>query len=245
MTFELLPVMDIMFHLYQKPRTPGRFQEYLKTLQGHTKGNLALPITGFNPMAKEHALEKLTELKQLSAEQVITRALMELNTKLSGWKIKSTFKVAFNLCDDLKGGWTNSFTSDYDSKFKINALIKRNFCVPVFWTSETYNTKKVMERTLEYCNRTIYWLSHPRPKTLEEHILQEVAVARDVKTDTQSDFDIKTLKAFYQANKDSTDYVTIFNFLYGDTATASLGNNTLGIKERFAGYRFAKWLASR
>lgn len=132
---------------------------------------------------------------------------------------------------------------DYDSKFKINALVKRNFCIPVFWTSESYNTKKIIERTLEYCNRTIYWLSCPKPKTLEEHILQEVTVAKKVKIETESGFDIKTLDTFYRANKDSTDYVTILNFFYGDTATASLGNNTLGIKEEFAGYRFAKWLA--
>mgnify|MGYP000930834623 CR=1 FL=1 len=194
-------------------------------------------------MAKEHILEKLAELKEPNTEQIIRDTLIELNRELSEKKPQLIFKVAFNLLDDLKGGWTNRFTSDYDSKFKINALVKRNFCIPIFWTSESYNTKKIIERTLEYCNRTISWLSHPSPKTLEEHILQEVTIAKKVNPQTINEFDIKPLNAFYQANKDSRDYVTIFNFLYGDTATESLGNNTLGIKEEFAGFKFAKWLA--
>jgi hypothetical protein len=102
-----------------------------------------------------------------------------------------------------------------------------------------------LKERLNIVTGTIYWVSHPKPKTLEEHILQEVTVAKKVKTETKIDFDIKILDGFYKANKESTDYVTILNFFYGDTATASLGNNTLGIKEEFAGYRFAKWLASR
>ena len=68
MQFELLPVIDIMLDLYEKPRTAERFQEYLEVLQGGTKGDLVIPIGNFNPMAKEQALQKLIELKTLHAE---------------------------------------------------------------------------------------------------------------------------------------------------------------------------------
>ena len=40
MTFELLPTLDFMIDIYQKPRTIERFQEYLKTFQRDIKGDL-------------------------------------------------------------------------------------------------------------------------------------------------------------------------------------------------------------
>ena len=57
MSFELLPIIDKMLDFYQNPRNSDRFQVYLKMLQGDTKGDLVLPIGGFNPMAKEHILD--------------------------------------------------------------------------------------------------------------------------------------------------------------------------------------------
>lgn len=236
--------MDILIDLYCKPRTFERFQEYIKVLQGGSKGDLLLPISGFNPMAKDHILEKLSELRALQAEQIIKDTLLQLNQKLYEEKPQAVFKVAFNLADDLKGSWTNRFTSDYESKFKINAFVKRNFCIPFFWTSETFDAKTIVERTRQYCYRTIYWQSHPKPRTLKEHILQEVEVVRGSDVKRKSDFDIEALSTFYEENKDSTDYLVILNFLYGDSATALLGNTPLGIEEELAGFRYAKWLAS-
>ncbi|MES1224247.1 MAG: hypothetical protein ABUT20_52620, partial [Bacteroidota bacterium] len=146
MIFKVLPVIDIMLSLYEKPRTAERFQEYLKTLQGDTKGDLIVPIGGFNPMAKEHAVSKLQELKSLNAEEIMSETLAQVNQKTSLHKAVD-FKVALNLADDLKGGWTNHFTTDFDSKFKTDALVRRNFCVPVFWTSEDFDQQKIIQRT--------------------------------------------------------------------------------------------------
>ena len=72
MPFVLLPVIDKMIALYQQPRNLERFQQYLKILQGDTRGDIDLPIGPFNPMAGEHALEKLRSLRQCDAEQMIT-----------------------------------------------------------------------------------------------------------------------------------------------------------------------------
>ena len=136
MTFELLPIIDKMLELYQKSRNFDRFQDYLNLLQGETKGDLAIPISGFNPMAKEHVLDKLMELKDLCAEQIIAETIFELNKTIIKEGSSDIFKISLTLSDDLKGGWTNRFTTDYDSKFKLNALMNRHFCTPVFWTSE-------------------------------------------------------------------------------------------------------------
>jgi hypothetical protein len=132
MTFELLPIMDIMFDLYQKPRTLDRFEEYLKTLQGDTKGDLILPIGGFNPMAKDHALEKLSELKELHAEQIIKDMLVKLNRELSEKKTQSVFKVVLNLSDDLKGGGQIASPLITIVNSKLMLLLNGTFVSPSF-----------------------------------------------------------------------------------------------------------------
>jgi hypothetical protein len=244
MTFELLPILDLMLALYQKPRNFDRFQDYLKLLQGNTKGDMAVPIGNFNPMAKEHVVLKLTELKQLNAEAVMQQTLAGLTTALRTEDSETTFKVALGLADDLAGGWTNRYTTDYDSKFKLNALINRHFCTPIFWSSEQYSVEIIQQRTLEYGYRTHYWLSHPKPVSLQDHLLQEKAVAKKMRPLTQMmPLDVKTLGFFYQTHQHSTDYPIIFNFFYGDSASEQLGYKALGIKEEMAGFKYANWLA--
>jgi hypothetical protein len=244
MKFELLPTIDLMYELYEKPRSIERFNEYLKTLQGDSKGELIMPVGGFNPMAKEHILDKLTTLKNLSAEKIMQEALADLNQKFKNKASERTFKVALNLSDDLKGGWTNRYTSDYDSKFKINALVQRGFCTPIFWTSESFYSDLIQERTLEYAYRTIYWLDKPKPLTLEAHLAQEIFVAQNINYANQvmpSDFS-KTEK-FFKQNMNSDNYQLIFNFFYGDEASQSLAFVTYGIAEEINGFEYAKYLA--
>ncbi|NOT93899.1 hypothetical protein [Ferruginibacter sp.] len=239
-TFELLPTIDIMIDLYEKPRTFERFQEYLKTLQGGTKGGLAMPIAGFNPMAKEHILDSLKELKKLGAEQIIEETLNNLNDNVSLKSLNRKFKVAINLSDDLKGGWTNRFTTDYDSKFKINGLFNRNFCTPIFWTSEKFTKDVIRERTLEYIFRAVYWLTKPKPKTLKEHLEQEIFVASQVKSKGKfQETDFISLNKFYEDNKNTDNYHIIFNFFYGDTASASLKFPTYAVIENVTGFEYS------
>lgn len=241
MVFELLPTIDVMTELYRKPRTYDRFREYLGLLQGNKKGELVFPVSGYNPMAKEHAAEKLTELKKLDAEGIARQTIKEANAQWANHSAKGVYKVALNLLDDFRGGWTNRYTADYDSKFKLNALVNRRFCTPVFWTSETYTVSLVRERVMQYMLRTIYWLTHPRPATLQEHIQQEQFVARHlgVITGDQPAGDFRTMDAFYQRHKHSDDYAVIFNFFYGDAAAASLGFPRYGIAGGITGYEYA------
>ena len=242
MIFELLPTIDIMLALYKQPRNMERFREYLKTLQGETKGDLAMPISGFNPMAKEHVIVKLAELKELQAEKIIAETLAGLNKKLTRQVNKNIFKVALNLSDDLAGGWTNRFTSDYDSKFKINALVNRQFCTPFFWTSETFTTAIIKERTLEYAFRTIYRATNPTPETLGEHIEQEKFVAKNNNKEPVRKIDIVALDLFFKQYRHSESYHIIFNFFYGDNASTFMQFPTFGVKEDMAGFEYAKQL---
>ncbi len=241
MQFELLPVVDIMLDLYKKPRTTERFQEYLELLQGNTKGDLVIPIGGFNPMAKEHAFQKLKELKTLCAEALIQQTLDDVNKKIAGENKDTVFKVALNLADDLKGGWTNRYTTDYDSKFAINALQRRNFCIPLFWTSEQFYPELIKTRTLQYACRTIYWLTHPKPKTLKDHVAQEKFVSKNagILTEQKQTSSLESVAAFYTEHQHTDNYHIIFNFFYGDEASASLSFPRFGITARLTGFEYA------
>lgn len=241
MTFELLPIIDKMLELYQKSRNFDRFQDYLNLLQGETKGDLAIPISGFNPMAKEHVLDKLMELKDLCAEQIIAETILELNKTIIKEGSSDIFKISLTLADDLKGAWTNRFTTDYDSKFKLNALINRRFCTPVFWTSEHYDLILIRERILEYVYRTVYWLLKPKPKTLKEHVEQEVFVAKHIDYQSKIEpFDVAFLNNFYKKYSKTDDYSIIFNFFYGDRASEQLGFKSYEIGEEMAGFNYVR-----
>jgi hypothetical protein len=238
MRFTLLPTIDIMLDFYEQPRGFERFQQYIKALQGETKGDLSFPVSGFNPMAKEHVTDKLYQLKQLGAEQLIEKVLTTVNKTFSK-KNAQNFRVALNLSDDLMGGWTNRYTSDYDSKFKFNGLFSRNFCVPVFWTSEVFTKEIITQRTAEYVFRTMYWLSHPKPKILKEHVEQEQFVANEISAAKQVlPSSLSKLHEFYIKHQYTDNYAIIFNFFYGDKASQSLGLTQYGINEKCTGFDF-------
>jgi hypothetical protein len=241
MTFQLLPILDTMLDFYQKPLNPARFQAYLQLLQGDTKGDLVLPIGGFNPMAKSHIVLKIKELQAIQAEKIIVETLASVNQKWQQKGKKQTFQVALNIADDLHGGWTNRFTTDYDAKFKINALVNRNFCTPFFWSSENYDENLICERTLEAVFNTIYWLENPKSLTLKNHIDQLAFVSQNIDNQTiTSTIDFEKLNDFYQKNLDSDDYHLIFNFLYGDAASQQLAFPSYGIEQAMSGFLFAK-----
>ncbi len=243
MKFKLIPILDFIEDLYGKPRSRERFTEYLFKLQGTDKNNLEIPIMGFNPMAKEQVLQKIKELRNIGTEETISETLYELNFKplKQGSKI---IKVVPNLADDLGGAWTNRYVTDFDSKFKINALVRRDFCTPYFWTSENYDKNLIKKRTLAYAYRTIYWLENSELKTLEDHLKQETFVSKQINEVVdlkEESFDF--IKAFYEENKYKDDYSIIFNFFYEDSASLSLSYPTYGIKE-VNGFDYAKMLAS-
>ena len=159
-------------------------------------------------MAKEHVSEKLRELRALNAE-----AIMCENISTIKYQKNTTFKVVLNVLDDLKGGWTNRFTSDYQSKFKLSGFLSRNFIVPVFWSSEHYSKELIQERTLEYCYRSIYWLEHNKPITLRDHLLQEKFVCDRV-NGSLNKLNVAHLMNLYLEHKDSIDPVLISCFFW-------------------------------
>ncbi len=243
MKFHLKPILSEIKHLYSQPVSIDRFKQYISKLQGGTKGDLALPIGGFNPMAKEHILQKISELVDLEAERIIEEIIKEFNANLDS-SHPEEITVVLNIADDLKGGWTNFFSTDFDSKFKINALVNRNFCAPYVWTSESYTRELIKRRTLEYLNRTFYRIKKPQPKTLEEHLEQEVfsATSENGSYQDYNEASFKKIESYYEENRQSEEYDRIFNFFYGDKGSESLGYKKYGM-EKPLGYEYAQQIS--
>lgn len=246
MKFKLKPILSEIKELYLKPISITRFQEYISKLQGGTKGDLVLPISGFNPMAKEHIITKIEELEHIGTESIMEKIIEKFNSRIDvSNQSQKEILVVLNLADDLKGAWTNYYSTDFDSKFKLNAFVKRNFCIPYFWTSEFYTQEIIESRTVEYMNRTIFRFGKQDPKSLEEHLDQEIFVSKNTLKETikndKSNF--KETEAYYFDNKYSEENDLIFNFFYGDKASESLGYKQFGNKDH-AGFKYARFIAS-
>ena len=222
MIFQAVPILDKMLELYKMPLSRERFNNYISMLQGNSKGDLELPISGYNPMAKEHINQKIVELQELNAEEIVKNTLDDINQSKPS-NTGKIIKVVINIADDLKGGWTNHYTTDFDSKFKLNALVERNFCTPYFWSSENYSEELIIARTKEYAFRTVYWKNNPKLETLKDYVNQERFVQSNVnqRIENSSD-DFLVLKMYFDEYQNSDDYNRIFNFFYGDAICEKL-----------------------
>lgn len=122
MKFQIKPILSEIKDLYLKPISTQRFKEYISKLQGDTKGDLTLPISGFNPMATNHIFEKIYDLEKLKAEKLMEKTITEFNSTLCE-STNVEFLVVLNIADDLKGEWTNYYSVDFETK-KIKRICK-------------------------------------------------------------------------------------------------------------------------
>lgn len=241
MGFKVIPVLETIKGLYESPRNRDRFDKYLLLLQGPEKKDMILPISAFNPMGKELALEKINELIHLKAEALAGEIIRKLDQSLENSR---EIGLALNLVDDIDGSWSERYATDYKSKFEFEALLKRNFCTPIFFTSESFSEELINRRTKEYLLRTIYWLKQGKPKTLKDCLAQELAVQKQIKPDETptKTMDFTDLETYLEVFGDSDDYNIIFNFFYGGEAAESLNYSAEAI-EPMAGFEYARLLA--
>jgi hypothetical protein len=145
MKFAYVPILDTMIDLYTQPRTAeGRFVPYLKLIQTADGKDMARPLQFFNPMAKEHVLKKLQLLKQVNFEEIVKNICIDLSDD-DGKELQ----VYFNLTDDIGGGWTTKKDTTQKS-YEISSLVKRSFCVIVFYVSEDITSQLIKKRAEEY-----------------------------------------------------------------------------------------------
>jgi hypothetical protein len=244
MKFALIPLLNKMEEFYLLPQNRQRFNTYLDILLDETKKDIALPIAAFNPMGKELVLKKIRELMNLETEPLISELIDTINLTLPD-SIDRKINLAVNLVDDVGGAWSNKYTTDFSSKFGFESILKRNFCLPYFWTSEKFSEELVVRRTREYMLRTQYWLDNKKPETLREHLDQEVCVQTHLNLPIGNGLDqesVEVVEKLFKENRDSIDYGFIFNFFYGDEACEALGYITYGFPKN-AGFKYATHVA--
>src|SRR6188508_2557185 len=108
MKLHFLPLLQIQRDLYAMPRGMERFREYIKTMTDPETGDLALPLVAMNPMGKDHIPALIDQYIALGAESVAQDAMAHVTGDFS-----RDYKVALVVSDDLKGGWTNRWASEF------------------------------------------------------------------------------------------------------------------------------------
>ena len=234
-----LPLLQIQRDLYALPRGMERFREYIKTMTDAETGDLALPLVAMNPMGKDHIPALIDQYIALDAERIAEEATAKavaLQTSLS----EREFKVSLVVSDDLKGGWTNRWASEYGHRIESQAFLKRGFITALLWTSEPASAQTVRDAVLTAIYRAEYLQTHGFPATLGGMLEQEgYATARAGCTTPALDADdLAYTRTVIAPHLGATDRATIIACLFGDPAANALGYPPQGLSER-AGFALA------
>ena len=131
MQLSFLPLLQIQRDLYSMPRGMERFREYIKTMTDPATGDLALPLVAMNPMGKDHVPALIDEYISLGAEKIAVDALSEYQPVEPVEAVEllelvdRRYRVAIVVSDDLRGGWTNRWASEYGHRIESQAFLKR------------------------------------------------------------------------------------------------------------------------
>lgn len=213
MDLEFLPLLPVHRELYSMPRGMERFRAYLARMTGGS-GDLALPLVSMNPMGKEHLLAAVEAWIACGAEDAAQRAVREAAARFA--VVPGRLRIGLVLADDVAGGWTNRWTTDYAHRFESAALYRRDFAVGLLWVSQTPSAALAAAAVAQSVARALYQREHGPARTLREKLDQErfagVAVG-----------------AVPERYLEATDAPTSFACLYGDEAAGSLGYSPLGV----------------
>ena len=238
MKLSFLPLLQVQRDLYAMPRGMERFREYIKTMTDPETGDLALPLVAMNPMGKEHVPALIDQYIALGAEDIAQAATAEaaaLHTPS-----EREYKVGLVVSDDLKGGWTNRWASEFGYRIEGQAITTRGFITAILWTSEPPSAGRVRDEVLTCIYRVEYLQSHRAPKTLREMLDQEgYAMARaGCTTPKLEDDDLEYTRTVLAPHLDAHDRGTVIPCLFGDAAAAALGYPPQGLSDR-AGFALA------
>jgi hypothetical protein len=232
MRLSFLPLLQVQRDLYALPRGMERFREYIKAMTDPETGDLALPLVAMNPMGKDHVPALIDAYLAIAAEQVAAAAVATaaVNIPPSG----RDYQVSLVVSDDLKGGWTNRWASEFAHRIEGAAIMKRGFITGILWTSEPASETNVREAVLTAIYRTEYLQTHAAPKSLRGMLDQEgYAMARaGCMTPALDDEDLAYTRTLIAPHLDAHDRATVIACLFGDTAATALGYPPQGLTDR-------------
>ena len=243
MKLEYVPLLQIQRDLYEMPRGGARFQAYIDTLRDQS-GGMALPLAGMNPMGKSHLPALLDDYLALDSERIAAEVVTAVQDHLSSFS--GNFQVALVMADDLKGGWTNRYTTEYTHLCGTRPYHRRGWFVGHLWSSEVATAERLKAALILAIYRGAYITKHGDAETLGGIIQQEAFVWQmGSKHHVQNHLGVLELDDLgytadvLHAYAQSQNYGEIMAALFGDTAARQLGYQPLGLSD-YAGLRLAR-----
>ncbi len=243
MGLALLPLLAAQRELLEQPRSVARFRSYLNTmLDDH--GEMALPLSAFNPMSKPHVAALLDTLIAADAEGLAREVLTEAATRLGTFT--PDLRVGIVLVDDALGGWTNRYLSDLNHRIDNAGELKRRFATAYVWSGEEPSLAGVRTELCKVVYRAAYKQQHGYPKTLAQILIHEGLASRfAAEHPTSADLALlPQLWPLIAQHRHTTATPPIFTCLYGDEAAISVGYPPLGVPA-WGGLAVATALAAR
>jgi hypothetical protein len=225
-TVELVPFLERLRELYTHPRGFARFQEYLELLRSQT-GEMELPISNVNPMAKPHALERVEQLIALGAERVAFEAAREAGVRLDG---QDALRLIVIVIDDAAGGWTTRWFTQFAHRYERQHEVRRGWVTVPCWSSEEPSAGTIARESAAAFYRTVDERRNGPVRTLRDILAREIRAQRFA--GCESPYESAAYRSSAQAYLDSSDAPVVIAALYGDEAAATLGYPPLGVLEK-------------
>ena len=255
MNLTYVPLLRLQRQLYDLPRGRDRFANYLRTMRTGDGSGLELPpLVIMNPMAREHVPALLDALLAIEADETAARAVAEAADDLGDEP--GDFKVALVIVDDLKGGWTNRYTSEFNLRFPHSARTEDGLQPPhwsnelwlsaVLWSSENASPQAVREAVLTAVYRAVYIARHGHARTLRDMLAQEgwVMASAGCTAPVLDSDDLAYTEEVLSSLLDAGGMRTAVECLFGDVVARSLGFTPRGLSPR-AGLALALHNAQR
>jgi hypothetical protein len=233
MNIEFVPLLQVQRDLYSIPRGPERFSAYLKTMVNSDGTDLRLPpLVAMNPMGKDHVPALLDELLALDVEATACRACAEAASQLA--TAPGNFKLGLVVADDLLGGWTNRYASEFFHRFEGPSAYKRGWMSAWIWSSEAPALQAIREEVMGAIFRAAYVLEHGAALNLADMLAQEghvMAMAGCFEPSLDAP-DLDYTREVLQSHLQATDLPTLMACLFGDPAARALGYPAQGLSHR-------------
>ena len=229
MNLEYVPLLQMYRDVQALPRNFARFEEYLRTVLNDDRSDVEfLPLLAANPMGKEHVLALLDQLLAMDADGIGAQAAKGASAETAD--VPGEYKASLVLVDDLKGGWTNRWSYEYDLR-RPAPDAKRFWVTGYLWTSEPASQRGVREAMLIAVQRTAYVKRFGPARTLRQIMIQEGEVMKragctsPILEPDDLEYTRKVLAPFLDAD----DMRTVIECLFGDPAARSLGFTPRGL----------------
>lgn len=222
-TVELVPFLDDLRELYVRPRGFERFHAYLEKMQTAT-GEMNLPISNVNPMAKPHALQRVEQLQALGGEAIAFDAARAAAARLDG---HDSLRLILIVVDDALGGWTNRWFTQFAHRYERRHEVQRGWITVPCWTSEDPSAGAIERETVATLYRTVDERRNGPVRTLRDILAREIRAQRFA--GNVSEYERPSYAQTVEPYLDSRDAPVVMPALYGDAVAESLGYSPLGV----------------